>query len=131
MLSISLGAHGAIFSSVPSRPPDVPRTPGMRQTETQPAVSRHPAAGMPDCPVDIRPLDVLAQRQHLEVARAALKPISGPTEASYLRPSVTDPIHRYYFGHPLRNSVKPDPPILTRPAPGGCDTPGVDTLQPL
>jgi hypothetical protein len=29
--SISLGAHGAIFFSSPSLPPDVPRTPGRRQ----------------------------------------------------------------------------------------------------
>ncbi len=40
-------AHGATVSSAPSLPPDVPRTPGMRQTETQPAVSRHPAAEIP------------------------------------------------------------------------------------
>ena len=45
--SISLGAHGAIFFSSPSLPLDVPRTPGIRQTETQPAVSRHPAAEIP------------------------------------------------------------------------------------
>jgi hypothetical protein len=44
---ISPGAHGAIFSSAPSLPPDVPRTPGTRWMESQPAVSRHPAAGMP------------------------------------------------------------------------------------
>src|SRR5262249_13941000 len=44
--NLRIGDHGAIFSSAPSLPPDVPRTPGMRQTETQPAVSRHPAAGM-------------------------------------------------------------------------------------
>jgi hypothetical protein len=42
-----LGAHGAIFFSSPSLPPDVPRTTGMRQTETQPAVSRHSAAEIP------------------------------------------------------------------------------------
>ena len=40
-------AYVAIFSSLPSLPPDVPRTPGIRQTETQPAVSRHPAAEIP------------------------------------------------------------------------------------
>jgi hypothetical protein len=47
-ISISLGAHGAIFFSSPSLPPDVPRTPGTRWMESQPAVSTgHPAAGTP------------------------------------------------------------------------------------
>jgi hypothetical protein len=47
-ISISLGAHGAIFFSSPSLPPDVPRTPGTRGMESQPAVSTgHPAAGTP------------------------------------------------------------------------------------
>jgi hypothetical protein len=47
-ISISVGAHGAIFSFAPSLPPDVPRTPGRRQMASQPAVSTgHPAAGMP------------------------------------------------------------------------------------
>jgi hypothetical protein len=32
--------------SSPSLLPDLPRTSGMRQTETQPAVSHNPAAGM-------------------------------------------------------------------------------------
>ena len=45
-ISICLGAHGAIFSSAPSLPPDVPRTPGMRQAESQPGLSRgHPSLG--------------------------------------------------------------------------------------
>jgi hypothetical protein len=34
-ISISLGAHGAIFFSSPSLPPDVPRTPGTRWMESQ------------------------------------------------------------------------------------------------
>ena len=39
-----IGAHGAIFFSSPSLPPDVPRTPGRRQMASQPAVSTgHPA----------------------------------------------------------------------------------------
>src|SRR5262245_22510207 len=43
--NLGLGDHGAIFSSAPSLPPDVPRTPGMRQMVSQPAVSTgHPAA---------------------------------------------------------------------------------------
>jgi hypothetical protein len=46
-IGIRPGAYVAIFSSGPSLPPDVPRTPGIRQTETQPAVSRHPAAEIP------------------------------------------------------------------------------------
>jgi hypothetical protein len=46
-ISIRPGAYVAIFSSAPPLPPDVPRTPGMTQTETQPAVARHLAGGMP------------------------------------------------------------------------------------
>src|SRR5262245_42979730 len=43
--NLGLGDHGAIFSSAPSLRPDVPRTPGMRQMASQPAVSTgHPAA---------------------------------------------------------------------------------------
>src|SRR5262245_56030007 len=43
--NLGLGDHGAIFSSAPSLPPDVRRTPGMRQMASQPAVSTgHPAA---------------------------------------------------------------------------------------
>jgi hypothetical protein len=45
--SIRPGAYVAIFSSAPPLPPDVPRTPGMTQTETQLAVARHSAGGMP------------------------------------------------------------------------------------
>jgi hypothetical protein len=33
-ISISLGAHGDIFFSSPSLPPDVPRTPGTRWMES-------------------------------------------------------------------------------------------------
>jgi hypothetical protein len=46
LIAFSPGAHGAIVSSAPSPPPDVPRTSGMRQVETQRAVSRRPAGGM-------------------------------------------------------------------------------------
>jgi len=46
-ISIRPGAYVAIFSSAPPLPPDVPRTPGMTQTETQLAVARHSAGGMP------------------------------------------------------------------------------------
>lgn len=43
---------------------------------SQPAVSTgHPAAGMPGCPVDIRPVDILAQRQDFWIARPTLKAI--------------------------------------------------------
>src|SRR5215475_4367556 len=43
--NLGLGDHDAIFSSAPSLQPDVPRTPGMRQMASQPAMStRHPAA---------------------------------------------------------------------------------------
>jgi hypothetical protein len=43
--NLGLGDHGAIFSCAPSLRPDVPRTPGMRQMASQPAVSTgHPKA---------------------------------------------------------------------------------------
>src|SRR5262249_32024829 len=42
--NLGLGDHNAIFSSAPSLPRDVPRTPGMRQMASQPL-----------CPRDIRP----------------------------------------------------------------------------
>ncbi len=75
-ISISLGAHGAIFFSSPSLPPDVPRTPGTRWTEAQPAVSRDTRPPEPlHCPVDICPVDIFAQRQHVWIARPTLKAI--------------------------------------------------------
>ena len=45
--SVSGPAPTSPFSSLPSLPADVPRIPGIRQMETQPAVSRHPAAEIP------------------------------------------------------------------------------------
>ena len=74
-VGIRPGAYVAIFSSLPFQPPDVPRTPGIRQTETQPAVSRHPAAEIPGLSRGHRPVDILAQRQHVRVARPTLKAI--------------------------------------------------------
>jgi hypothetical protein len=44
--------------------------------ESQPAVSTgHPAAGTLHCPVDICPVDIFAQRQHVWIARPTLKAI--------------------------------------------------------
>jgi hypothetical protein len=72
----SLGAHGAIFFSSPSLPPYVPRTPargGWNHNRRCPRDIRPPE--LLHCPVDICPVDIFAQRQHVWIARPTLKAI--------------------------------------------------------
>ena len=70
---------------------DIPRTPGIRQTETLPAVSRHPAAEILGLSVDICPVDIFAQRQHVRIARSVCLRRSTRRKASR-------PVHHHIEG---------------------------------
>ena len=90
-MAAKLGAI-ACRADLPSLPPDVPRIPGIRQTETQPAVSRHPAA------------EILGlSRGHTRTASAR------PGRASYaLRRSTRSKASRRYY---CRFSAARSPPL--------------------